>query len=135
MASGIYNVFKEDCFTKAVNLGNGGDTIKVALYDNNFAFNASETVYSSTNELASANGYTRDNKTLSNQSVTKASTTKFDADDTSWTGATFTAYYAVIYDSTNSNSLIACIDFGGAKTVSSGTFTLQWDASGILTLA
>jgi hypothetical protein len=31
--------------------------------------------------------------------------------------------------------LIASIDFGGAKTVSAGTFTIIWDTDGILTLA
>jgi hypothetical protein len=41
----------------------------------------------------------------------------------------------VIYDSTASDNLIASIDFGGAKTVAAGTFTIQFDANGIITLA
>ena len=51
------------------------------------------------------------------------------------TAATFTAYHAVIYDTSVSNDLIASIDFGGAKAVVAGTFTIQWDAAGIITLA
>ena len=50
------------------------------------------------------------------------------------TDATFTAYHAVIYDTTASNDLICSLDFSGAKTVSSGTFTIQFDAAGIITL-
>ena len=41
-----------------------------------------------------------------------------------WTTATFTAYGALIYNSTNSNRAVAVLDFGGAKPVSSGTFTV-----------
>jgi len=61
--------------------------------------------------------------------------TKWNATDSAWTTATFTAYHAVIYDSTAGNDLICSIDFGGAKTVSAGTFTIQWDSDGIITLA
>jgi hypothetical protein len=135
MASGIYNCFKGDLMEKQVDIGDGGDTIKVALYDNNHAFTATDTVYTATNELATAGGYTRDDKALAGQAVTEGATTKWDATDTAWTSATFTAYHAVIYDVTNTKSLICSIDFGGAKTVSSGTFTIIWDSDGIITLA
>ena len=135
MASGIYNVFKGNLMEKEVDIGDGGDTLKIALYDNSHSFTATDTVYTVTNELATENGYTRDTKELASQSVTVAATTKFDAADTAWTAATFTAYHAVIYDVTNTKSLICSIDFGAAKTVSSGTFTIQWHSDGILTLA
>lgn len=119
-----------------MDLGNGQDSIRVALYDNSHVFTATDSVYTNTNELATAGGYTQTGEVLANQAVTEASTTKFDADDTSWTSATFTAYHAVIYDDTHAtNDLIANIDFGGAKTVTSGTFTISWNASGIITLA
>jgi len=135
MASGIYSCFKEDLMVGAVNLGNGGDTIKVALYDDSHAFTATDTAYTTTNELATANGYTQGGATLGSQAVTAGATTKWDGADTAWAASSFTAYHAVIYDATNTNSLICSIDFGGAKTVSSGTFTIQWDAAGIITLA
>jgi hypothetical protein len=64
-----------------------------------------------------------------------SNTATFDATDTSWTTATFTAYHAVIYDTTNTSSLICSIDFGGAQTVTSGTFTIEWNSSGIISLA
>jgi hypothetical protein len=135
MASGIYNVFKGKLMEKALDLGDEGDTIKVALYDGSHAFTATDTVYTATNELATENGYTRDDKTLTGQAVTAGATTKWDANDVAWTSATFTAYHAVIYDSTDTKSLICSIDFGGAKTVAAGTFTISWNVAGIITLA
>ena len=111
------------------------DTIKVALYDNSHAFNAAHTDYTTDNELATAGGYTQAGVTLAGKAVTEGATTKWDGTDSEWTTATFTAYHAVIYDSTAGNDLICSIDFGGAKTVAAGTFTIQWDANGIITLA
>jgi len=133
MASGIYNRFKANLMNKVVDLE--ADTIKVALYNNSHSFTATDTDYTTDNELATAGGYTQGGVTLAGKAVTEAATTKWDATDSAWTGATFTAYHAVIYDSTAGNDLICSIDFGGAKTVAAGTFTIQWDADGIITLA
>ena len=133
MASGIYNRFKANLMNKVVDLE--ADTVNVALYDNSHAFTAADTVYTSTNELATAGGYTQTGAALAGKAVTEAATTKWDATDTSWTSATFSAYHAVVYDTTAANNLICSIDFGGVQTVSSGTFTIQWDAAGIITLA
>ena len=138
MASGIYSAFKGDLMEKQVNLGDGGDSIYVTLYDTNHSFTATDTVYTTTNELATAGGYTRGvdaTNLLAGQAVTTAATTKWDATDKAWTSVTFTAYHAVIWDATNTNSLICSIDFGGAKAVSAGTFSLIWDTNGIITLA
>jgi hypothetical protein len=53
----------------------------------------------------------------------------------SWTTATITARYAVLYDSTPASDatrpLIALIDFGADQTSTAGTFLVQWDPSGI----
>jgi len=134
MASGIYNRFKANLMNKVVDLE--GDTIKVALLDDSHAFSATDNVWGdvSANEI-SGTGYTAGGATLGTKAVTQAATTKWDAADTEWTSATFTAYHAVIYDTTATSNLIASIDFGGAKTVSSGTFTIIWDGDGIITLA
>ena len=135
MASGIYNKFKANLFNKIVDLE--GDTVKVALYDNSHAFTATDTDYTTTNELATTGGYTQAGATLAGKAVTEAATTKWDATDLAWTSSTFTAYHAVIYDSTvgATDNLICSIDFGGAKAVSAGTFTIIWDSDGIITLA
>ncbi len=135
MASGIYNRFKANLMNKEVDLE--GDTIKIILLDTNHSFAASNTVLTdvSGNELAATGGYSTGGNTLASKAVTEAATTKWDAADTAWTSATFTAFHAVIYDSTATDNLVASIDFGGGKAVSSGTFTIQFDSSGIITLA
>lgn len=132
MASGIYNRFKANIMNKEVDLE--ADTINIALYDTNHAFTASDTDYTTDNELATTGGYTQGGQALDNKAVTEAATTSWDADDEAWTSATFEAHHAVIYDTSVTNDLIASIDFGGAKTVSAGTFTVQFDATGIITL-
>ena len=138
MASGIYNRFKANLMNKEVDLE--ADTIKVALLDDSHSFNADNNTWSdvSANEI-SGTGYTAGGEELTNKSVTQDDTNDkavFDADDVSWSSATFTAYHAVLYDDTLANDdLICSIDFGGAKSVSNGTFTIQWDADGIITLS
>ena len=135
MASGIYNRFKANLMNKEVDLE--ANVIKVALLNSSHTFAAGNTDFSdvSANELSSGSGYTTGGNTLGSKSVTEASTTKWDAADRDWTAATFTADHAVIYDTSVTNDLIASIDFGGSKAVVAGTFTIQWDSAGIITLA
>lgn len=139
MASGVYNNFKAELLNGTYNLGAGGDTIQVALLDNSHSFTAENDVWTdvSTNEIAGT-GYTADGETLANQAVSIDDTDDegvFDGDDVQWTSASFTAYHAVIWvdnTGTSSDDLICSIDFGGAQTVTAGTFTIQWNSEGIL---
>lgn len=136
MASGIYERFKANLMNKEVDIGASGDVIQVALMDNVHVFSATDNVWSdvSANEITGT-GYTADGAVLAGQAVTQAATTKWDGTDTAWTTATFTAYFAVLWDNTvATDDLICCFDFGGAKTVTAGTFTIQWHANGIITL-
>ena len=137
MASGIYNAFKQDLMDGSVNLASGGDAIKVILLDNNHSFDATDTVLTdiNANELANGNGYTTGGAALAGQNLSGTSTVTWDANNTAWGSATFSAYHAALYDDDNTDSLIASIDFGGVQTVSNGTFTIEWNASGILQLA
>lgn len=135
MASGIYNRFKANLMNKEVDLE--ADIIKVMLLDSNHSFNAAHNQKSEIvgNEISGA-GYDAGGATLAGGEVTQAATTKFDGTDVAWTSATFTARHAVIYDSTLANDdLIGSIDFGADKSVSGGTFTIQWHVNGIITLA
>ncbi len=135
MASGIYNRFKANVFNKIVDLD--ADVIKVSLMDNLHAFTATNNVIGdvSANELPTAGGYTAGGATLASAAVTQSGTTKFDGADTAWTSATFSAYHAVLWDDTvATDDLICSFDFGGIKTVTAGTFTIQWHANGIITL-
>lgn len=140
MASGIYTIFKADLMNGNVDLVN--DTIEVALLDNSHPTTAGDLLADNTWADVSANeisgtGYVAGGATMSGtKSVTEAATTYWDTDaDQSWTSASFTCYHAVLYDSTVTDNLIATIDFGGAQTVTSGTFTIQWHANGIISLA
>ncbi len=135
MADGIYNIFKANLMNKIVDLE--ADVVKVSLMDNVHAFTATDNVWTdvSTNELPTAGGYTAGGATLAGAAVTQAAVTKFDGTDTAWTSATFSAYHAVIWDDTvATDDLICSFDFGGIKTVTAGTFTIQWHADGIITL-
>ena len=139
MASGLYNRAKFNLMKKLMDMS--ADTFKVILLNVSHSFNAAHNVYSdiSTNELPTAGGYIVTGSAIASPTVVQLDSpdncAMFDGNDVSWTSATFTAYYAAIYDATVSNNLVACIDFGGAKVVSSGTFTIQWSASGILRLS
>jgi len=138
MASGVYNQFKTEIMNKEIDLV--ADTVKVALLDNSHSFDQTAVGWATpdANELAGSGGYSTGGAALASKAVTQESTHgKFDAADTAWTSATFTAYHAVIYDDTPSSPadpLICSIDFSGAQSVSSGTFTIQWAAGGILTI-
>ena len=132
MASGIYNRFKSHIMKKLMDLVN--DTIKVALYGASYTFTATDTVYTTTSEIANGNGYTTGGLAMTTKTVTEGASAVFDADDSAWTSSTFSTYFAVIYDNTPCNTLIAAIDFGGVQTVTSGTFTIQYASSGIIRL-
>ena len=138
MASGVYNQFKTEIMNKVIDLE--ADTVKVALLDNSHSFDQTAVGWAvpDANELSAGGGYSEGGEALASKAVTQESTHgKFDAADVSWTSATFTAYHAVIYDDTPTSPadpLICSIDFGGAQSVSSGTFTIQWAAGGILTI-
>lgn len=135
MASGIYERFKANLMNKEVDLE--ADTIKVALMDNVHGFTATHNTWSqvSANEI-SGTGYSSPGQDLAGKAVTQAATTDWDATDAQWTTATFSAYHAVLYDDTLAgDDLICSFDFGGEQQVTGGTFTIQWNASGIVTLA
>lgn len=57
-----------------------------------------------------------------------------DAADVTWSTSTITARYAVIYDNTPTTNkpLLAYVDFGADQSSTNGSFTIQWDAAGIL---
>ena len=112
------------------------DTIKIALFTSSASLGASTTAYASSgiNEVANGNGYTTGGVTLANASVVTNSTSGcFDADDPSWTSATFTARGAMIYNDTESDLAIAILDFGGDFSTTSGTFTIQFPSAGTST--
>lgn len=103
-----------------------GNDFKLALYDNSASFTAATTAYTSTNEVAASGSYSAGGGLLTNVTPTTSGTTAFtDFADLSFTSATITAYGAMIYnDSAAGNPSVVILDFGGAKSSTSGTFTI-----------
>jgi len=103
-----------------------GSTFKLALYDNSASFTAATTAYTVTNEVANSGTYAAGGGTLTNVTPTSTSTTAFtDFADLSFTGATITAFGAMIYnDSAAGNPSVCILDFGGSKASTAGTFTI-----------
>ena len=103
-----------------------GNTFKLALYDNSASFTASTTAYTATNEVANSGTYAAGGGTLTNVTPIATGTTAFtDFTDLSFTSATITAFGALIYNDTAAGNPTVCVlDFGGAKTSTSGTFTI-----------
>ena len=104
----------------------GGDDFKLALYDNSASFTAATTAYTATNEVAASGSYVAGGGSLTRVDPTTSGTTAFtDFADISFTSATITAYGALIYNDTAAGDPTVCVlDFGGAKTSTSGTFTV-----------
>ena len=110
------------------------DTIKLALYSNAASLDANSSAYSASNEVGDSGSYSAGGGTLANANVSltktnaTASTAFVDFDDLSFTSATISAQAALIYNtsSANVNASIAVLDFGGVKTSTNGTFTIQF---------
>ena len=109
----------------------GGDTFKLALYDNNASFTAATTAYTASDEVGDSGTYAAGGGTLTRIDPTTSGTTAFtDFADLSFTSATITARGALIYNSTPThtytNPVVAVLDFGSDKTSTTGTFTIQF---------
>ena len=136
ISSALTNTFKEELLGGYHSFNASGDTpagsaFKIALYTNSATLGTTTTAYSASNEI-SGTGYSSGGKALTNTGVAKSTVTSYtDFSDVSWTSASFTARGCLIYNSSSisgltSNAAVATIDFGGDKTVSSGTFTIQF---------
>ena len=107
-----------------------GNTFKIALYTSSATLGDSTTAFSATNEITNTSGtaYTSGGATLTSVTPTTSGTTAFcDFADVSYTDATFTANGCLIYnDTATGDPACAVIAFGGDKTVTAGTFTIQF---------
>lgn len=110
----------------------GGDTFKLALYTSDATLNGTTAAYTTTEEIPDSGKYTAGGGTLINGGTSVATSTAIvDFQDLSFTGVTISARGALIYNSSSavtSNAAVAVLDFGSDKTVTSGTFTIQFPA-------
>lgn len=138
MADLIYTSFKRRCADGTFDMDN--DTFKCALFTSTHTPNAANAVLADLTGEVTGAGYTAGGATLTSVTWTTSGTSAvFDAADPSWTSAGITARYAVIYKSGTANSLtnplVCLLDFGADKGVTGGTFTVTFNASGILVLS
>ena len=148
ITSAIANSFKVEILQGGHNFNDSsgaptGNTFKIALYSSNSAtLSKSTTAYTApadatadptnTYEVTTtSSGYTGGGNTLvaSADPVLSGDTACVKFADTTWgSSASFTARGCLIYNSSASNKAVCAINFGSDKTVTSGTFTIQFPA-------
>ena len=131
ITSAICNSFKVEILKAEHNFtASSGNTFNLALYTSSATLNKSTTAYSSTNEISNTSGsaYSAKGKALTSVTpVLSTDTAVCDFADVSWTSASFTANGSLIFnDSHSSDAAVCAIAFGSDKTVTSGTFTIQF---------
>lgn len=140
MASGVYNRFKANLLKGYVDVdGSGSHVMNVALLDSNYTFNADHNIWTQiSGDEVSGTGYTAGGQAIANTTATQDDTDDegvFDGDDVTWSSSTITARFAIVYDNTLTNKDLVCaFDFGSDQSSSSGDFTIQWNAEGIINI-
>ena len=134
ITSAICNSFKQEILEAEHNFtASSGNTFNLALYDSSADLSKSTTAYTSSEEITNTSGSAYSAKGNALTSVTPVLSTDTaicDFADTSWTSASFTARGCLIFnDSHSSDASVCAIDFGGDKTVTSGTFTVEFPAA------
>ena len=127
----IANAFKKQLLEGDANFASGGDKFKLALYTSSATLNSATTSYTTTQEVSASGAYTAGGGDLAGQNTSVASGVAIvDFADLSFTGVTLTARGALIYNTSSAvtNAAVAVLDFGGDKTATSGTFTVQFPA-------
>jgi len=134
ITSAVCNSFKTEILTAVHNFtASSGNTFNLALYTSSATLNKSTTAYSATNEISNTSGSAYSAKGNALTSVTPvldSDTAVCDFSNSSWTSASFTANGCLIFnDSASGDPAVCAIAFGGDKTVTSGTFTIEFPAA------
>jgi hypothetical protein len=136
MGDWIYNNAKVFITDGVINLET--DTFNLMLVGSNYTPNSGDTHANSVAVCqTSGTSYSSGGVVIANPTTTlSGGVVKWDADDAVWSGATFSANYGIIMSATASGWPLVCgLDFGsGTKSVAGGTFTVQFNAAGILNL-
>ena len=145
ITSAICNSFKVEILQGGHNFNDAsgaptGNAFKLALFTSSATLSKSTTAYTApsdgtasptnTHEVSSTStGYTTGGNALTSTTpVLSGDTACVKFADTSISSASFTARGCLIYNSTNSNKAVCAVNFGADKTVTSGTFTIQFPA-------
>ncbi|HML56606.1 MAG TPA: hypothetical protein PKC79_21110 [Solidesulfovibrio magneticus] len=138
MADLIYASFKEGLGKGHFDLA--ADTVRCALLTSAYAPSAGHaTLADVAASEATGAGYATGGQTLSGVAWTLSGlSAALTAADPSWDEASITARYALIYVAKTvagrTNPLVCLLDFGADRGVTGGTFSVRFDASGVLAL-
>ena len=134
----ICNTFKKELLQGKHDFDTSSDTYKLAMYTSLATLGASTTNYSpdlgATGTEVTSSGYTAGGKALVNQGVKVSSSVAItNFDNLSFTAVTLSAQGALIYNTTTdggsgTTDAVCVLDFGGVKTATAGTFTIQFPA-------
>jgi hypothetical protein len=132
MASSIPKEFKKEIVDVYV----AETTWKVALFISTSNCMTQSLYSSCTNEVSDVGtGYALGGITLAGRADSYVSeNVMLDATDGAVPAATFVARFALVYNPATSK-IRARYDFGVDKTVSTGTFTIQWSVNGLFRLS
>ena len=107
------------------------DTLKVILMNTTFTFDKdthSTLAAVTASQLATGNGYTQDDKTITTQVLTEDDTNDkaiMTCDNVTWTASGGdiggTGSFCIYDDTTSDDTIIACVDFGTDYTISDGS--------------
>ena len=129
----ICDSFKKELLQGKHDFDTSSDTYKLAMFTSSATLGKSTENYTTPNEVSSPN-YTAGGKALVNQGVKVSSSVAItDFADLSFQNVTLTARGALIYNTTtdggtSTTAAVAVLDFGGDKTATAGTFTIQFPA-------
>ena len=126
----VANSFKKEILEGIHDLESGGDTFKLALYEDTANLSAATTAYpgdSTGDQVGDSGQYVQGGGVLTSQQTSlDTGVAIVDFADLSFTGVTLTARGALIYNTSESNKAVAVLNFGGNKTATAGTFTIQF---------
>ena len=129
----ICNTFKKELLQGKHDFDASSDTYYLAMYTSLATLGASTENYITSNEVTSSS-YTAGGKALVNQGVKVSSAVAITSyANVSWTGVTLSARGSLIYNTTTdggsgTTDAVCVLDFGGVKTATAGTFTIQFPA-------
>ena len=132
VTTAVCNSFKTEVLEAEHDFGVSTQVYKIALYLTGATRNKSTTSYGTTQESSGTN-YAAGGKKLAvaSQLVTlETDTACVDFGNVSWETATITAKGATIYNfsSSTKKKAVCVLNFGGNKTSTAGTFTVQFPA-------
>ena len=127
IAQAVANSFKKEILEDIHDLESGGDTFKLALYDSSANLSAATTSFTTGGEVGNTGQYSSGGGVLTGQTTSlDTGVAIVDFAELSFTGVTLTARGALIYNTSESDKAVAVLDFGGDKTATAGTFTIQF---------